>query len=125
MARTAFLLKLPFMDILMAINTLFSFGSILFVLMTLFTFRTFVFTYQRKFSLLVMIQCILLPVSCVVTLYAIIPEFLFMGIILFMAVIATVRQRFILSVHMAFLARRLYMLSVKPVAAVSRCIVFK
>jgi len=45
MARTAFLLKLPFMDILVAINTLFSLGSIRFVLMTLFTFCTFVFTY--------------------------------------------------------------------------------
>src|SRR4030065_642223 len=89
--------NLSFMDILMAINTLFSLGSILFVLMTLFTFRTLVFTYQREFSLFIMVQDILLPICRVMTFDTIIPQFLFMGIVLFMAVNATVRQRLILS----------------------------
>ena len=125
MARTAFLLKLPFMDILMAINTLFSLGSILFVLMTLFTFRTFVFTYQGKFRLLVMIQYILLPVCRVMTLCTIIPQLLFMCIILFMAVITPVRQRLILSVHVAFLTWCLHMFPVKSVTTVIGRIMLK
>src|SRR3990172_13083090 len=125
MARPAFLLKLPFMDILMAINTLFSFGRILFVLMTLFTFRTFVFTYQGKFRLLVMIQYILLPVCRVMTLCTIIPQLLFMCIILFMAVITPVRQRLILSVHVAFLTWCLHMFPVQPVSNVIRRIMVK
>src|SRR3990172_13102541 len=111
MARPAFLLKLPFMDILMAINTLFSFGRILFVLMTLFTFRTFVFTYQGKFRLLVMIQYILLPVCRVMTLCTIIPQFLFVCIIIFMAVKATVRQWFVLPLHMTLLTFNLNVFS--------------
>src|SRR3990172_10183886 len=125
MARITFFLKLPFVDILMAINTLFSLGSILLVLMTFFTFRTLVFTYQREFRLFIMVQDILLPICRVMTFDTIIPQFLFMGIVLFMAVKATVRQRLILSVHMAFLTWCLHMFPVKPVTTVIGRIMLK
>jgi len=50
-----------------------------------------------------MIQDILLPICRVMTFGTIIPQLLFMCIILFMAVKATVRQRFVLPLHMTLL----------------------
>jgi hypothetical protein len=107
MARVTFFFKLSFMNILMAVNTLFRFGNILLVLMTLFTLCALVFTDQRELSLFVMVQGILLPICRVMTLCAIIPKLLFMDIILLMTIKAARRKWFVFSCHMTFLTLNL------------------
>src|SRR3972149_8786367 len=72
-----------------------------------------------------MVQDILLPICCVMTFGTIIPQLLFMGIVLFMAVKAPVRQRLILSVHVAFLTWCLHMFPVQAVSTVIRRIMVK
>ncbi len=104
MARVTFFFKLSFMNILMAINTLFRFGNILLVLMTLFTICALVFTNQWELRLFVMVQCILLPICRVMTLCAIIPKLLFMDIILLMTIKAARKKWPVFSGYVAFLA---------------------
>src|SRR4030065_735598 len=120
MTRAALLLKLTFVNILMAVNALFRFGSILLILVALFTLHTLMFANQRKLRLFIVIKGILLPIGRVMTFCTIFPQLIFMGIVLLMAVNTTVRDWFIFPFYMAFLAVSLKMFSVQPVSFVIR-----
>src|SRR3989304_6197552 len=125
MTRAAFLLKLTFVNILMAVNALFRFGSILLILMALFTLHTLMFTNQRKLRLFIVIEGILFPICRVMAFYTIFPQLIFMGIVLLMAVNTAVRDWFIFPFYMTFLTVNLKMFSIQPVSFVIRRIMVK
>src|SRR3989304_7735404 len=125
MTRAAFFLKLTFVNIFMAVNAFFRFGSILLILVALFTLHTLMFANQRKLRLFIVIEGILLPIGRVMTFCTIFPQLIFMGIVLLMAVNTTVRDWFIFPFYMAFLAVSLKMFSVQPVSFVIRRIMVK
>src|SRR4030066_1100887 len=103
MTRAALLLKLTFVNILMAVNALFRFGSILLILVALLTLHTLMFSNQRKLRLFIVIEGILFPICCVMTFYTIFTQLIFMGIVLLMAVNTAVRYWLIFSIHMTLL----------------------
>src|SRR4030066_885066 len=120
MTRAALLLKLSFVNIFMAVNALFRFGSILLILVALLTLHTLMFSNQRKLRLFIVIEGILFPICRVMTFYTIFTQLIFMGIVLLMAVNTTVGDWLIFSIHMTFLAVSLNMFSIQPVSFVIR-----
>lgn len=106
MAGTTFFLELPFVNILMAINTFFSLGLIPFFQMTLLTFRCFVFPDEWKFRLLVVVEGIFFPVRRVMAFLTVIAQLLFVGIVLFMTIKAAIRQGLVFPFDVALLTSR-------------------
>src|SRR3972149_5920771 len=103
MTRATLFFKLTLVNVLMTIYALFCLCLISLVLMALFTLCALMFPNQWKFRLFVMIECGFFPVRSIVTFRAIIPQFILMGIVLLVTIIATVRQRLVFPIYMTFL----------------------
>lgn len=103
MAGTTFFLEFPFVNILMTIDTFFSLGLIPLFQVALLALHHLVFPYERKFRLLVVIEGIFFPVRRVMAFLTVIPQLLFMGIVLLVTIKAAIGQRLVFPIHMTFL----------------------
>ena len=109
----------------MTINTSLCLCLVYLVFMALLTLLLFMPPYQGEFSLLIMIQCRLFPVFCLMTSIAAISQLLFMRIILLVTIKAAVRQGLVFSGHMAFFTGSFCMLPIEFESGILRGVVVK
>ena len=122
MAARALLLELALVHILVAVRAFELAGPVLpglfALLVALLALGVLVLAYEREPGLGVVVEIVFLPVRRVMALFAQVPEFLLVRILLLMAVHARVGQRPPSGVYVALVARGLKVLAVELVTLV-------
>ncbi len=113
------------MGVLVAVEALKLVRLIFLVFVALSAVRIPVLAHQREPGLNVMVKRGFFPVRWRMAFFAYHPQFFFMGIVFLMTILANGIYGFVLSVSMALLAGRLYVLTLEPVPLILRGVVVK